>query len=252
MPDWLALDRRPTLVFGAGGLGGASALSLAAQGARVALVDVSQENLDVVVRRAKDAGGEVKPLVADLRTAEACRAAVGEAVRLVGTPQIFLHAVGRNIRKPVLDLQDADWQETLSLNLSSAYWLGQAVGRLMVEGRYGRMIFVSSVSGLLAHAHHAPYAAAKGGMNQMFRVMAREWARYGVTVNAVAPGYIETDLTRGYLEKDNNRESLESLVPAERLGRPEEVADAITFLASDRARFITGETLYVDGGRTLV
>jgi gluconate 5-dehydrogenase len=252
MQDWLGLDQRPSLVFGAGGLGGASALSLAAQGARVALVDVSQENLDVVARRAKEAGGEVKPLVADLRTGDACRAAVSEAVRLVGTPQIFLHAVGRNIRKPVLDLQDADWQETLSLNLSSAYWLGQAVGRLMVEERYGRMIFVSSVSGLLAHPHHAPYAAAKGGMNQMFRVMAREWARYGVTVNAVAPGYIETDLTRGYLDKDNNRESLESLVPAERLGRPDEVADAITFLASDRARFITGETLYVDGGRTLV
>ena len=252
MPDWLTLDQRPTLVFGAGGLGGGSALSLAAQGARVALVDVNQENLDAVVRRAKDAGGEVKPLVADLRTAEACRAAVGEAVRLVGTPQIFLHAVGRNVRKPVLDLEDADWQETLSLNLSTAYWLGQAVGRLMVEERYGRMVFVSSVSGLLAHPHHAPYAAAKGGMNQMFRVMAGEWARYGVTVNAVAPGYIETDLTRGYLDKDNNRESLESLVPAERLGRPEEVADAVTFLASDRARFITGQILYVDGGRVLV
>ena len=252
MQDWLTLGQRPTLIFGAGGLGGGSALSLAAQGARVALVDVNQENLDAVVRRAKDAGGEVKPLVADLRTAEACRAAVGEAVRLVGTPQIFLHAVGRNVRKPVLDLEDADWQETLTLNLSSAYWLGQAVGRLMVEERYGRMIFVSSVSGLLAHPHHAPYAAAKGGMNQMFRVMAREWARYGVTVNAVAPGYIETDLTRGYLDKDNNRENLESLVPAERLGRPEEVADAVTFLASDRARFITGQILYVDGGRVLV
>ena len=252
MQDWLTLGQRPSLVFGAGGLGGGSALSLAAQGARVVLVDVNQENLDAVVRRAKDAGGEVKPLVADLRTAEACRAAVSEAVKLVGAPQIFLHAIGRNVRKPVLDLADADWQETLSLDLSSAYWLGQAVGRLMVGERYGRMIFVSSVSGLLAHPHHAPYAAAKGGMNQMFRVMAREWARYGVTVNAVAPGYIETDLTRGYLDKDNNRESLESLVPAERLGRPEEVANAVTFLASDRARFITGQILYVDGGRVLV
>jgi NAD(P)-dependent dehydrogenase (short-subunit alcohol dehydrogenase family) len=114
------------------------------------------------------------------------------------------------------------------------------------------MVFVSSVSGLLAHAHHGPYAATKGGMNQMFRVMAREWARYGVTVNAVAPGYIETDLTKDYLDKDNHRADLESLVPAERLGRPEEVADAITFLASDRARFITGQILYVDGGRVLV
>jgi gluconate 5-dehydrogenase len=251
MQDWLTLGRRPAIVCGAGGLGGASAVSLAAQGARVALVDKSRERLDAVARAAKEAGGEVWPLVADLRSAAACRAAVAEAAGLVGTPQVFLHAIGRNVRQPVLDLDDADWQDTLSLNLSSAYWLGQAVGRLMVGQRYGRMIFMSSVSGLLAHPHHAPYAAAKGGMNQMLRVMAREWAGYGVTVNGVAPGYIETGLTRDYLDQDSNRESLEALVPAGRLGQPEEVADAVTFLASDRARFITGQVLYVDGGRVL-
>src|ERR1700734_1484995 len=252
MQDWLTLDRRPALVFGAGGLGGASALSLAAQGARVVLVDVNTENLETDGRAAKEAGRKCKPLVAALRPAEACRAAVGEAVALGDVPQVFLHAVGRNVRKPVLDLADGDWQETLSLNLSSAFWLGQGVGRLMVEQRYGRMVYVSSVSGLLAHPNHAPYAAAKGGMNQMLRVMAREWARHGVTVNAVAPGYIETDLTKDYLAKDNNREGLESLVPAERLGHPEEVADAVTFLASDPAPLLPRPGLYIDGGRTLV
>jgi gluconate 5-dehydrogenase len=252
MQDWLTLGGRPTLVVGAGGLGAASALSLAAQGARVALVDLDEEKLHSVVRTAKDNGCEVRSVVADLRTPAACRAAVDEAVGLVGTPQIFLHAVGRNSRRPVIELDDADWDETLTLNLSSAYWLGQSVGRQMVQAGYGRMIFVSSVSGLLAHPHHAPYAATKGGLNQMLRVMAREWAPHGVTVNGVAPGYIETELTKDYLDQGNNRQSLASLVPAERLGRPEEVADAVTFLASDRAGFITGQILYVDGGRVLV
>jgi gluconate 5-dehydrogenase len=252
MRDWLALADRPALVAGAGGLGGASAVSLAAQGAAVAVVDVDRGRLDAVARAAKEAGGCVRTIVADLRSPDACRAAVEEFVREIGTPQVFLHAVGRNVRRPVLDLTDGDWESIVELNLSTAFWLGQAVGRLMVDAGYGRMVFVSSVSGLLAHAHHAPYAATKGGLNQLVRVMAREWAAHDVTVNAVAPGYIETDLTADYLDRDGNRRALESLVPARRLGVPEEVADAVTFLASDRARFITGQVLYVDGGRVLV
>ena len=252
MRDWLALTGRPALVVGAGGLGGASAVSLAVHGAAVCLVDLDERRLESVARAAKEAGGAIETAVADLRAAERCRAVVQQATRLVGAPQVFLHAVGRNVRRPVLELADEDWQSLIELNLSTAYWLGQSVGRSMVDAGYGRMVFVSSVSGLLAHADHAPYAASKGGLNQLVRVMAREWAPHGVTVNAVAPGYIETDLTKEHLDTNGNRETLASLVPAQRLGVPEEVADAVTFLSSDRAGFITGQILYVDGGRVLV
>jgi gluconate 5-dehydrogenase len=252
MQDWLTLSGRPTLVVGAGGLGSASALSLAAQGAAVVLADIDEGKLESTSRAAEDLGGEVKVLVRDIRSPQACRALVDEATALVGTPQVFLHAVGRNIRKPVLELGDDDWKQIVELNLSTAYWLGREVGRRMVEAAYGRMVFVSSVSGLLAHSRHAPYAATKGGLNQLVRVMAREWAASGVTVNAVAPGYIETDLTKDYLDTDGHRKELESLVPAGRLGVPQDVADAVTFLASDRASFITGHVLYIDGGRVLV
>ena len=184
MQDWLTLDRRPTLVVGAGGLGGASAVSLAAQGARVVVVDRDESNLDVVARAAKDAGTEITALVADVATAEGCRGGVEEAASIAGPPQVFLHAVGRNDRRPVLELGDDDWQSILTLNLSTAWWLGQEVGRRMVAAGSGRMVFVSSVSALLAHAQHGPYAATKGGVNQMMRVMAREWApvrRHGAT-----------------------------------------------------------------------
>jgi gluconate 5-dehydrogenase len=252
MADWLGLKDRPTLVVGAGGLGGASAVSLAAQGARVVVVDHNEAKLDALVRDARAVGAHIQSLALDVSSPENSRAAVEKAAGLIGTPEVFLHALGRNDRRPVLDLGDEDWQSILTLNLSTAWWLGQEVGRRMVAAGYGRILFVSSVSALLAHPNHAPYAATKGGINQLMRVMAREWAASGVTVNAVAPGYVETDLTRAYLDTDGHREELVSLVPAGRLGRPEEVADAVTFLASQRAGFITGQVLYIDGGRTLV
>jgi gluconate 5-dehydrogenase len=250
--DWLELSGRGALVAGAGGLGGASAQALAACGMRVVVCDVDTGRLDQLTERITRAGGSADGVKADLRTADGARGAVAEAIERLGRLDVFVHAVGRNDRRPVLEQDDDAWETLLTLNLSSAYWTGQAAGRHMCDRGGGRIVFLSSVSGLLAHADHAPYAATKGGLNQMMRVMAREWAPLGVGVNAVAPGYIETELTGAHLAKPGVREGLTTLVPAGRLGRPEEVADAITFLASERARFITGHILFVDGGRTLV
>jgi gluconate 5-dehydrogenase len=250
--DWLKMGDRRVLVAGAGGLGGASARALAGQGARVLAVDVDEGKLTDLSRDIRDRGGECHVLAADLTDAGTCRRVVKEAVKRLGPIDVFLHAIARNSRQPVLEISDGTWSELLTLNLFTAYWTGQAAGREMCAAGYGRMVFVSSVSGLLAHADHAPYAAAKGGLNQLVRVMAREWAAYGVTVNAVAPGYIETGLTRDHLAVPGVRDGLVRQIPAGRLGTCDEVADAVAFLASDRAAFITGHILYVDGGRTLV
>jgi len=250
--DWLALDGRRTLIAGAGGLGGSCAIALATLGGRVVLVDVDHEHLESVRMQAKQAGADIVTLHADLSEPDQCRHVVAEAHELLGGLDVFLHAIGINVRVPVLDIDDETWTHVLTTNLSSALWLGQAVGAVMCADGYGRIVFMSSVSGLLAHANHAAYATTKGGLNQLMRVMAREWASRNVMVNCVAPGYIETNLTAEYLAKDGVRADLTSLVPAQRLGHPQDVADAVAFLASDRAAFITGQILYVDGGRVLV
>jgi len=177
---------------------------------------------------------------------------VTETVGMLGGLDVLLHCVGINDRRPVLELTEDDWDRVLRINLGSAFGLAQAAGRQMVAQRSGRIVMLSSVSGLLAHQKHAPYAASKGGINQMMRVMAAEWAASGVTVNAIAPGYIETQLTEEYLQGPGVREGLTRLVPAGRLGVPSEVVGPILFLSSPHASFVTGHVLYVDGGRTLV
>jgi gluconate 5-dehydrogenase len=246
MSDWLGLAGRRAIVAGAGGIGATLAGALAEAGAQVAVLDLDKERL------AEVAAAGMYPVQADLTSAGSCRDAVAEAEKLLGGVDIFVHAVGMNDRRPVLDTPDEIWDRIIAINLSSGFWLGRAAGARMVGNGYGRIVYLSSVSGLLAHKHHSPYAASKGGVNQMMRVMAREWAPHGVTVNAVAPGYIETGLTAAYLAKPGMRESMEELVPAGRLGVPADLVGPVLLLCSDRSAFVTGQVLYIDGGRTLV
>lgn len=244
--SWLGLDGSRVLVAGGGGIGRACALAYAAAGASVAVVDLSEE----VLRPLADAG--LVTIQADLTQHGAGARVVAAAVERLGGLDVLLHAVGVNDRRPILDFSEDDWDRIMTVNLSTLFGLAQAAGRHMVAQRSGRILALSSVSGLLAHHSHGPYAASKGGINQLLRVMAREWATYGVTVNALAPGYIETPLTRGELAKPGKRDELESQVPAGRLGTTEELTGPALFLSSHHAQFITGHVLYIDGGRTLV
>lgn len=246
---WLGLDGSRVLVAGAGGIGGACAVAFAEAGARVAVVDRSAAAL------AELAGSFPGPLVtieSDLTEHGSGARVVAETVERLGGLDVLLHAVGINDRRPILDFTEDEWERIIRVNLSTLFGLAQAAGRHMVERRSGRVLALSSVSGLLAHHSHGPYAASKGGINQLLRVMAREWAPYGVTVNALAPGYIETPLTARHLAQPGKRDELESQVPAGRLGTPGELTGPALFLSSRHAQFITGHVLYIDGGRTLV
>lgn len=245
MDNWLGLDGSRVLIAGAGGIGAACTAAFLQAGARVAATDIDSARLD-------ELNSEVHKISANVTTTEGCDDAVSSAAEALGGLDIMVHAVGINNRVPVLETSDDNWQRTLDVNLSSAFRLGRAAGRLMVQAGYGRQVYCSSVSGLLAHPDHAPYAATKGGINQLMRVMAREWAPSGVTVNAIAPGYVETELTRQHLDKPGVRGHYTSLVPAGRLGTVDDLTGSVLFLASRQAAFITGHVLYVDGGRTLV
>jgi gluconate 5-dehydrogenase len=236
---WLGLEgQRVVIAGGAGGFGSALTSAFRDQGARVAVIDA--------------APGE--HIVADLRDAAAARAAMAEARdALGGGIDVLVHAVGINRRKGIEEYTDQDWDDIVAVNLSSAFWTAQAVLPAMREQGHGRIVFFSSVAGRSGHKLHGPYAATKGAINQLMRVMAHESAADGVTVNAVAPGYMDTELTRQYLEDHpEKRAALVDLIPAGRFATIDEVVGPVLFLCSRQAGFITGTVMYIDGGRSVV
>lgn len=248
--NWLGLDGARVLVAGAGGIGLACAVGYAKAGANLLVIDRDADRLAALAQHPVLSSADTQ--VVDLTETGAAADAVASAVDRLGGLDVALHCVGINDRRPALDFTDDEWDRVMDVNYTTAVRLSQAAGRHMVAQGSGRIVLLSSVSGLLAHKLHAPYAASKGAINQMMRVMANEWASSGVGINAIAPGYVETDLTSAYLEKPGVRDNLVNLVPAGRLGSPDDVVGPALFLSSPRASFVTGHVLYVDGGRTLV
>jgi NAD(P)-dependent dehydrogenase (short-subunit alcohol dehydrogenase family) len=250
MPDagWLGLEgRRVVVAGGAGTIGRALVEGYLDAGASVAVIDIGFDGLGELRER-------VSTAQADLRDADACRDAVATAREALGGGiDAFVHCVGINNRKPIEEYTDQEWEDILEINLSSAFHTAAAVAPIMREQGFGRIVFFSSVAGRSGHKLHGPYAATKGALNQLARVMAHEYAADGVTVNAVAPGYMETALTNAYLEANPaKKEALLGLIPAGRFGRLAEVVGPVLFLSSAHAGFINGQILYIDGGRSVV
>lgn len=245
MPDWLGLEgQRVVVAGGAGTIGSALVSGFADAGASVGVIDLDVANVDARVSATE---------CADLSDGDAARASLQSIIDRLGGLDGLVHCVGVNDRKPIESYTSSEWDRIVRVNLTSAFHLGAHAAVAMRERGRGRIVFFSSVAGRSGHKLHGPYAATKGAINQLMRVIAHEYAVHGVTANAVAPGYMDTELTRRYLsENPDKRQALIDLIPAGRFGTLREVVDPVLFLCSPRAGFITGQVLYIDGGRTII
>lgn len=239
------------IVGGGGGIGSAIAHALADHGARVAIADIDTDAARHVARSCRRAGTE-GPLAVqiDVTNPEHVNQVVAAIEEEAGRIDILVNSAGIQIRKPVTEYTPDEWMKIINVNLSGVFYVTQAVARGMLERGYGRILSLGSVSSLLGHPHHAPYAATKGGIAIMTKSMATEWAPHGITVNAIGPTYTVTGLITNYIADPAERAALVGAVPIGRLGTPDDLVGAAVYLCSDAASFVTGVTLYVDGGRT--
>lgn len=242
------LSGRTALVTGAsGGIGGAIARALHAQGASVALSGTRREALDAV---AESLGGRTVVLPCALDDAEATAALPGRVEEALGSLDILVNNAGLTRDTLAMRMKDEDWSKVLEVNLTAAFRLSRASLKGMMKRRWGRIIGITSIVGVTGNPGQANYAASKAGMIGMSKSLAAEVASRGITVNCVAPGFIETAMT-GALD-DKQRDKLLAAVPAGRLGTPEDVAAACVYLAAEEAAYVTGQTLHVNGGMAMV
>src|SRR6266850_2085451 len=243
----MKLEGRVALVTGASqGIGHACALALAGQGASVAVAARNQHKLDVLVAKITAGGGKAAAFVMDVADEEQIKSGIKSALGQFGKIDILVNNAGITRDQLVMRMKRADWDAVLSTNLTSAYLCIQQVIGSMLKQRWGRIINITSIFGQMGQAGQANYAASKAGLIGLTMAIAREVASRSITCNAVAPGFIETAMTSG-LPEDLKQTALK-LIPLGRIGTPEDVANAVAFLASDEASYITGHVLNVNGG----
>jgi 3-oxoacyl-[acyl-carrier protein] reductase len=241
------LEGKTALITGASqGIGRACALELARRGARIALAARNEAKLEEVLREIEGRGGQGKVFALDLASEESIQTTAKGAVAHFGSIDILVNNAGVTKDILLLRMKRADWDEVVAVNLTGTFLLTQAILSPMLRGRWGRIINISSVVGEVGQAGQANYAASKAGLIGFTKSMARELASRSITVNAVAPGYIETAMTAVLEEKQ--RQAMLSHIPLGRPGTDVDVACAVAFLASEEAAYITGHVLDVNGG----
>jgi len=241
------LSDRVAIVTGSGrGIGRAIALKLAEVGATVVVSDILAKEAQAVAGEIKAAGGKSLAVMADVSLAADVTRLVEATIKACGRIDILVNNAGIARDQLLLKMSEEDWDKVLDVDLKSVFLCTKAVLRPMVKQRRGRIISLSSIAGIMGNKGQANYASAKAGIIGFTRSIAKEVGSRSITVNAVAPGFIDSEMTRR-LEKDW-REELEKLIPLGYLGTPRDVAEAVAFLASDEAGYITGQVLGVDGG----
>ncbi len=229
------------------GIGKAIALKFALSGIKVIVNGTSnEERIKKVVSEIKDAGGEALGIKADVSKKEDVDALFKEISNTFGRLDILVNNAGITRDSLLMRMSEEDWDEVIRVNLKSVFLCSKEAFRMMRKNRWGRIVNISSIVGLIGNAGQANYAAAKAGMIGVTKSLAKEFASSGILVNAVAPGFIVTDMTEKL--SDKVKEAFLSMIPLKKFGQPEDIANVVAFLVSDEARYITGQIISVNGG----
>lgn len=230
------------------GLGQYFARALAEAGADLVLTSRNRESLVPFEKEIKSLGRAVISLELDVRDQESIERMVKDADAAFGHLEILVNNAGCNVRKPALDVTWDDWNLILDTNLRGSFFVAQAVARRMIPRRYGRIINIGSVTSVAGYAGLGPYGASRGGIRQLTMSLADDWGKYGITVNCLAPGWFRTEQNKVLYQNKEWVEYLCDRIPVKRPGEPHDLDAAVVFLAAESSRYITGQTLLVDGG----
>lgn len=249
--DLFSLKGKTAIVIGGSrGLGKGIATGLSAAGADVVICSRNQNDLDVAAKEISSVTcGNVKGLAVDITSCKACQEIVDKVASEFGHIDILVNSAGLNIRKSVLDFQEADWDKVMDVQIKYVFFLSQAVAKHMIANNIkGKIINIASLNSELGFKNMIAYVAAKGGIRQITKAMANELAEYGIGVNAIGPGYFETEMTKPLFQDQENVKRFLSRIPVKRIGIPEDLIGAAVFLASSASDYVVGQTIYVDGG----